>query len=93
MQTRNRNRIDTNLQSKKKEDLQSVHTILPKYDIDIDFDEASYQWRCNKKSVGNGCFVYKCIKMTKSNKLCSKKCFNGELYCYIHNKSSKNNIK
>lgn len=30
-----------------------------KYYIKIDFDRASYEWRKNKISVGNGCFMYK----------------------------------
>ena len=27
-------------------------------EVYINFDEASYEWRKNKISVGNGCFVY-----------------------------------
>jgi hypothetical protein len=30
----------------------------PRYDVDIDFDEASDAWRANKKSIGNGMFKY-----------------------------------
>jgi hypothetical protein len=30
----------------------------PRYDVDIDFDEASEAWRANKKSIGNGMFKY-----------------------------------
>ena len=29
-----------------------------RYDVDIDFDEASEAWRANKKSIGNGMFKY-----------------------------------
>jgi hypothetical protein len=30
-----------------------------KYQVDIDFDDASRAWRKNKISVGNGCYEYK----------------------------------
>jgi len=30
-----------------------------KYSVNIDFDGASAEWRKNKRSVGNGCYVYK----------------------------------
>ncbi len=29
------------------------------YEVKIDFDQASREWRRNKISVGNGCYVYK----------------------------------
>ena len=29
------------------------------YEVKIDFDLASYEWRKNKIDVGNGCYVYK----------------------------------
>ena len=28
-------------------------------DVDIDFDDASKQWRKNKRYLGNGCYIYK----------------------------------
>jgi hypothetical protein len=28
------------------------------YEVDIDFDDASKAWRANKKSIGNGQYVY-----------------------------------
>jgi hypothetical protein len=30
-----------------------------KYTVDIDFDGASKDWRMNKRSIGNGSYVYK----------------------------------
>ena len=41
-------RYNTRQQIKKKE-----------LDVSIDFDDASKQWRKNKRHTGNGCFVYK----------------------------------
>ena len=32
--------------------------IRESYSVDIDFDEASNAWRANKRSTGNGTFVY-----------------------------------
>ena len=32
-----------------------------KFDVDIDFDDASKQWRKNKRYLGNGCYIYKKI--------------------------------
>lgn len=32
---------------------------LTKLTVDIDFDEASSEWRKNKRSIGNGCYSYK----------------------------------
>jgi len=34
-------------------------TRMAKYVVDIDFDEASREWRRNKRSMGNGCYSYK----------------------------------
>jgi hypothetical protein len=33
------------------------NNIKQTYDIIIDFDDASKQWRANKKSIGNGSFT------------------------------------
>jgi hypothetical protein len=31
----------------------------------VDFDEASTAWKLNKKSTGNGCYKYVCVKVKK----------------------------
>lgn len=36
------------------------------YEVDIDFDDASKAWRANKKSIGNGQYVY--IREKKANR-------------------------
>jgi len=33
------------------------------YTVDIDFDAASVAWKQNKRSTGNGCYVYKKDKL------------------------------
>jgi hypothetical protein len=35
---------------------------IPKYEVNIDFDEASSAWKANKKSIGNGQYKYICQK-------------------------------
>ena len=61
-------------------------------EININFDEASILWKQNKKSIGNGMYVYTCEATCKNGKSCSKKlCFkkNGKnnilsTYCFTH---------
>lgn len=56
--------------SKKQQQLQENEFVF-------DFDEASAAWRANKKSVGNGMYVYKCME-------CSRKVGFGENFCKTH---------
>lgn len=37
---------------------------------DIDFDEASEAWKCNKRKGANGTYVYTCGKITQSGNPC-----------------------
>jgi hypothetical protein len=52
----------------------------------IDFDEASRYWKENKKSKGNGVYVYKCQGLTKDGKPCKKEAMKvvGAEYCKHH---------
>ena len=54
--------------------------------VNIDFDEASLLWRENKKSMGNGTYIYTftCKNICKNGKTCTKKCTADTEYCYIH---------
>jgi hypothetical protein len=54
------------------------------YEVKIDFDEASENWRANKKSIGNGSYKYVCAKLCKNRKICSMKCLPGVNYCKTH---------
>ena len=51
----------------------------------IDFDEAHDAWIQNKKSIGNGMYVYICGKPLKSGKLCCRR----EDTCSIHKNWNK----
>lgn len=43
------------------------------YAVDIDFDEASNAWRANKKTIGNGSFVYRCAHRSTNGRPCPNK--------------------
>jgi len=54
------------------------------YDVNIDFDEASQLWKANKKSIGNGCYKYICLKYTKSGNKCKREAMHNCDYCNTH---------
>jgi hypothetical protein len=41
-----------------------------KVESKVDFDEASTAWKLNKKSIGNGCYKYVCVKVKKNGHHC-----------------------
>ena len=43
----------------------TIETLTPLYEVNIDFDEASKAWRANKRSIGNGHYRYLCSKKIK----------------------------
>ena len=54
-----------------------------KYTVNIDFDESQREWRKNKKSIGQGSFIYICGTITKKGEPCNNKpTYNGK--CYLH---------
>lgn len=57
---------------------------IPKYEVNIDFDEASSAWKANKKSIGNGQYKYICIMKIGSN-LCRREAMKGCDVCKTHN--------
>ena len=72
--------------SQLKQEKQEKETL---YEVDIDFDEASYAWKANKISIGNGSYRYMCANISKNNNVCLKKCLQGEIYCKTHYKNKK----
>jgi len=61
-----------------------------KYEINIDFDEASAAWKANKKSIGNGSYKYICIaKSATKEKLCRREAMKGCDVCKIHAKQQR----
>lgn len=53
-------------------------------EVIIDFDAASKAWRENKRSIGNGCYVYRCIATTKKGEPCKCKPLPNKDTCRIH---------
>ena len=68
---------------------QSKSKMVGLFKVEIDFHEASYEWKKNKLSIGNGSYKYLCKKRGKNNNICIKKCLHGEDYCCIHFKMFK----
>jgi len=59
------------------------------YRVEINFDEASKEWRKNKNILKNGMYSYKkskkiCQHTNEENKRCRKKCICGDNYCEMH---------
>ena len=54
-------------------------------EVIIDFDKASEAWKSNKKSIGNGYYVYICGNKNKAGKRCNKNVPLGQCFCSQHN--------
>jgi hypothetical protein len=54
------------------------------YEVNIDFDEASEEWKNNKKYMGNGTYKYVCARRGKNNNMCISRCLTGEIFCKTH---------
>ena len=67
------------------------NTTKPKYEINIDFEDASKMWNLNKTRLNNGCYSYKkinnCKGTTKKGNPCKHK--TAFDFCYIHNSSEE----
>ena len=64
--------------------INAIETLTPLYEVNIDFDEASREWKSNKRSIGNGSYKYVCAKKGKNNNCCLSKCLREEIYCKTH---------
>jgi len=57
----------------------------PIYEVNIDFDEASFLWKENKKyNKNNGLYVYICSAISKNGNKCKSKCVFNEEFCKLH---------
>jgi hypothetical protein len=63
-----------------------------RYEVEIDFDEASEAWRQNKKHIGQGHFKYICsIPIEKKDGAkCGKSCYKDSRFCWLHRSHNKN---
>ena len=57
-----------------------------KYEVNIDFDDASASWRQNKKSIGNGSYKYICTIFKKNQTMCGNSCYKQLSCCWAHRK-------
>jgi hypothetical protein len=57
---------------------------LNNFEFTFDFDQSSIAWKANKRSIGNGSYVYVCQKQTITGKTCRRKCLSGIDFCSIH---------
>ena len=61
-------------------------------EVNIDFDEASFHWKANKKSIGNGQYTYICQKNDQKHDQkndqkkasCKRRALPGGDLCNIH---------
>lgn len=53
-------------------------------EVNIDFDAASEAWMQNKRAMGNGHYVYRCIAITKKGQPCKCKPLQNSTLCKIH---------
>jgi hypothetical protein len=58
--------------------------IVPLYEVNIDFNEASEAWKANKKYIGNGFYKYVCCGITKTGNKCNRKSLDSVDFCKIH---------
>lgn len=63
----------------------TVNILKDKYEVDINFDEASRSWKINKESIGFGSYKYTgCIYKFKNGHICGKEPVYDTNYCIVH---------
>ena len=65
-----------------------MHTRQHKYEVIIDFDDASKEWLKNKIKIENGCYNYKCTAFNCNGFPCSNKVYDNTNFCKVHNKTN-----
>ncbi len=69
----------------KTSNSQKTQDLTPPFpNLDIDFDAASTAWKLNKKSTGNGCYKYVCVKVKKNGHQCKNDSLKNCEYCKFH---------
>jgi hypothetical protein len=61
-----------------------IKTPITRYNVEIDFDDATNEWNKNKQKLENGCYKYICGYLCKSGKKCKKKPSLSFSYCSTH---------
>lgn len=58
--------------------------IVPTYEVNIDFNEASNAWLANKKRQSDATYTYICLGQTKTGNECNKPPLQNSNYCSCH---------
>jgi len=61
-----------------------THALCSLYKVEIDFDEASFAWKANKKYVGNGTYKYICTQKCKNGNQCKRERLQSGDFCKMH---------
>jgi|694.fasta_scaffold15380_9 hypothetical protein len=69
---------------------QNAHTNVYDNISNINFDEASEEWKKNKKSIGNGMYKYICQVVNTNKNICCKTVYKDSEFCWIHRNKNKN---
>jgi len=78
--------MQTRSQSKRNSDIViRDHIVLDIFEVNIDFNDASLAWRANKRSMGGGCYTYKCPHVGNKNRKCRNVPIPSQEYCNKHN--------
>lgn len=74
------------MQSKLIDRIGSMDQMDQELEINIDFDQASKEWRKNKKPYGDGAFKYVCGYMKSNGKPCQRPPQKGKSigHCVYH---------
>lgn len=62
----------------------TIPVLPPRYEVNIDFDDAHRAWVANKRAMPNSCYKYRCIAITKTGKHCFRSVLKQSDYCGIH---------
>lgn len=79
---------NTNMITRNQSKIRTMGLIKREINVNIDFDEASREWRKNKNILKNGMYSYKKNKNNcchiENDKKCRKKQIVDSLYCQNH---------
>ena len=62
------------------------------YEVNIDFDDAIYEWLRNKRKLRNCMYEYKCMFVSSSGRECTGKSMPNRNCCWCHRKFDKSHI-
>jgi hypothetical protein len=85
MQTRSQSKRNSDIGISVDIGVINDHIVLDIFEVNIDFNDASLAWRANKRSIGGGCYTYKCPHVGNKNRKCRNEPIPSQEYCNKHN--------